>query len=86
MIFTGWCLTKCVFRSTLDNMEVGDMIEHRISDDDRRRIVCIRLPTNLVREVDSLILVGERSKLIEELLNNWLDLVPPSFDVKGNTE
>ena len=62
------------------------MTKHRIPDDDRRRIVCIRLPAVLVRQVDSLILVGERSRLIERLLREYVEQrgYPASFNVKGD--
>ncbi len=61
------------------------MVEHRISDDDRRRIVCIRLPALLVRQVDSLIQIGSRSRLIEGLLRGWVEQrgYPAPFNVNG---
>lgn len=61
------------------------MTEHRISDDDRRRIVCIRLPALLVRQVDSLIRVGDRSRLMERLLRGYVEQrgYPAPFDVNG---
>ncbi len=62
------------------------MVKHRISDDDRRRIVCIRLPALLVRQVDSLVQAGERSRLMERLLREYVEQrgYPAPFNVKGN--